>query len=180
MQRPARDPSWLLAMLIRWQRARVLTLAVIVGVGLTTLPAPLGALLDALVPPTEPDRISGLDRSPHREGRLLLIPVSIEEPDPILEPRIEKRNGRWIARDVLGTSAIELAIDEDPVHAEAKLIAWARSICDGFPRELYLVGPQPRVGSHDTAWIWEPLARRLEHACPTFAVYQVVLVSYPH
>lgn len=168
--------------LLRWQRARALTLAVILGIGLTTLSAPLDALVDALRSPPGFDRSVGYDRSPRREGALLLVPVAIEEPDPILEPRIEKSDNRWVARDVLGTSRVEIAID-DPSRAEDELIAWARSICDGYPRELYLVGPQPGLrvaGIHDSAPIWHPLARRLEDACPTFDVYQVVLVAYPH
>lgn len=181
MHRPERASTRQFSSLTRWQRARALTLALVLALGLTTLPPLVDMLVDALRPPPDPVRIA-YNRSPVRDGPRLLVPWTIEDPKPILEPRIERVDDRWVARDVLGTSRIEFAI-EDPARAEDELIDWARSICDDFPRELYLFHSPSALrlpGSHDTAPVWHPLMRRLKEACPTFDVYQVVLVAYPH
>jgi hypothetical protein len=150
--------------LTRWQRARTVALTFILGVGLITLRAPLGAVLASLLPPGPPVSPVAVDGSQRECVNGPPVP-SISYPGfqpNIREPRIESREGVWIGRDLLGTSAIEIAVD-DPERAEAEVIAWARSICDAQPRELHL------VGFYDES-IHDALERRLELACPSFYV----------
>jgi hypothetical protein len=152
--------------LTRWQRARTVTLTFIIGAGLFTLRAPLAAVLASLLPWSPPvSPYVAVDGSQCDDSLGAPVPVFANRGplQPILEPRIESRDGVWIGRDLLGTSSIEIAVDEDPERAEAEVIAWARSICDAQPRELHLVGFQDES-------IHVALARRLEHACPSLSV----------
>jgi hypothetical protein len=152
--------------LTRWQRARTVALTLIIGIGLFTLRAPLGAVLTSLLPLVPPDPpYVAVDGSQCDDSYGAPLPVFANRGpvQPILEPRIESREGVWIGRDLLGTSAIEIAVDGDLERAEAEVIAWARSICDAQPRELHLVGFRDES-------IHDALARRLEHACPSFSV----------
>jgi hypothetical protein len=150
--------------LTRWQRARTVALTLIIGAGLFTLRAPLAAVLTSLLPSVPPHVAvdSAPDERECQYGRP--EPVFARRFErPILEPRIESRDGVWIGRDLLGTSSIEIVVDEGPEPAEAEAIAWVRSICDTRPRELHL------VGFHDKS-IRDALERRIEHACPNLDV----------
>ena len=150
--------------LIRWQRAQSLALTLILGAGLLELRAPMAAVLTSLLPAVPPQ--VAVDSAPDERE------CQYRRPEPIfarrfelptLEPRIESRDGVWLGRDLLGTSSIEISVDEGPDPAEGEAIAWVRSICDTRPRELHL------VGFHDKS-IRDALERRLEHACPNLDV----------
>jgi hypothetical protein len=146
--------------LTRWQRARTVALGLIIGVGLISQRASLGAVLASLLPSLPPDPHVAVESS-EREcfDRRPALPVFARRFElPTLEPRIESRDGVWIGRDLFGTSSIEIAVD-DPERAQAEALAWARSICDAQPRDLFLVGFRDKS-----------FRDRLERACPSFDV----------
>jgi hypothetical protein len=151
--------------LTRWQRARTVALTLIIGLGLITLRDPLEAVLASLLPSVAPDPLIAVESSERECSHEHAVPVlgGRRFELPTLEPRIESRDGVWIGRDLLGTSSIEIAVDEDLQRGEAEAIAWVRSICDAQPRELHLVGFRDKS-------MMDALELRLEHACPSFEV----------
>jgi hypothetical protein len=79
------------------------------------------------------------------------------------EPGVTNYGDRWVAYDLLGISKIEIEVDADPSGAETKLRAWARSICDSQPRQLYLRSFEPPM-------VFSDVARMVESECPSLEV----------
>jgi hypothetical protein len=160
--------------LARWRRGRQLVLAAILGA------AVLGLAVGRSVPAEQAAETGPQVRSslpvPHQPVSPDRVWASITatvwgygESPCTLEPRVENRDGTWIARDLMGTQAIELRVDAEPESVEPAMREWAARICTPEPRPVYLL----QFDDWDTI---DALGRMLVDACPSLRVYRVHLL----
>jgi hypothetical protein len=146
----------------RWQRGRALVCTAI-GLAFVIAAFLYGAGAEPIVVHLEAK--PKLEPTPSPSFMLMLLDEYGESRHTV-EPRIELRPDTWTTRDLFGVAARAIEVGDDPTKAEAELLEWVRSICDGQPRWLYLVNPE----DDDFTPLQSRLAERIWATCPSFEV----------